>query len=57
VKYFAASKVLEHSKDRTWLAKLTNTINQHWKTKNAPKKKLTSDDLALYVPEKTTLEG
>jgi hypothetical protein len=35
VKYFAALDVLELAKDRSWLAKLTNTINQHWHKKNA----------------------
>jgi hypothetical protein len=35
VKYFATSDVLELAKDRSWLAKLTNTINQHWQKKNA----------------------
>lgn len=34
VKYFAAIEVLEQSKDRAWLAKLTNAVGQHWRTKN-----------------------
>ena len=38
VKYFAAADVLELAKDRTWLAKVTNTIGQHWKQKNLHKK-------------------
>jgi hypothetical protein len=38
VKYFAASEVLEQAKDRTWLAKVTNALNQHWQKKNAAKK-------------------
>src|ERR1035438_10853764 len=29
VKFFATADILELSKDRTWLAKLTNTIGQH----------------------------
>ncbi len=40
VKYFAAADVLELAKDRTWLAKVTNTIGQHWKQKNLHKKGL-----------------
>jgi len=38
VKYFAAMEVLELAKDRTWLAKLTNAVSQHWKEKNLHKK-------------------
>lgn len=35
VKFFATADVLELAKDRSWLVKLTNTINQHWQKKNA----------------------
>ena len=38
VKYFAASELVEQVKDRTWLAKVTNALNQHWRKKNAVKK-------------------
>jgi len=34
IKFFAASEVLELVKDRSWLAKITNTVNQHWHKKN-----------------------
>jgi hypothetical protein len=37
-KYFATVDILETLKDRSWLAKLTNTINQHWQRQNARKK-------------------
>jgi hypothetical protein len=37
-KYFATVEILETLKDRSWLAKLTNTINQHWQRQNARKK-------------------
>ena len=39
VKYFAALELLEQVKDRTWLAKVTNALNQHWQRKNAAKNK------------------
>jgi hypothetical protein len=39
VKYFATFEVLEQSKDRAWLAKFTNALNQHWQNKNAAKRK------------------
>jgi hypothetical protein len=38
VKYFATLELLEQIKDRTWLAKVTNALNQHWQKKNAVKK-------------------
>jgi hypothetical protein len=38
VKYFATADILELSKDRTWLAKITNAIAQHWRKKNLRKK-------------------
>jgi hypothetical protein len=37
VKFFAALEVLEQAKDRTWLAKVTNALNQHWQRRNAAK--------------------
>ena len=38
VKYFASVEVLELAKDRPWLAKMTNAVNQHWQRKNAVRK-------------------
>jgi hypothetical protein len=38
VKYFAASELLEQVQDRTWLAKVTNFLNEHWQRKNAAKR-------------------
>ena len=38
VKYFAASELLEQVKDKTWLTKVTNALNQHWQKRNASKK-------------------
>jgi len=38
VKFFAASELLELVKDRAWLAKVTNGLNQHWQKKNAAKR-------------------
>jgi hypothetical protein len=37
-KYFAAADVLEMMKDRSWLAKVTNTISQHWQKQNLGKR-------------------
>jgi hypothetical protein len=38
IKFFATADVLELAKDRSWLAKITNTVNQHWHKKNARQK-------------------
>jgi hypothetical protein len=38
VKFFAALEVLEQARDRTWLARMTNALNQHWYHKNAAKR-------------------
>ncbi|HTB84138.1 MAG TPA: hypothetical protein VK742_10835 [Candidatus Sulfotelmatobacter sp.] len=41
VKYFAALEVLELVKDRAWLVRMTNALNQHWQEKNAAKRCIT----------------
>jgi hypothetical protein len=46
IKFFATADVLELVKDRTWLAKMTNTINQHWHKKNARKKDHSQNDFS-----------
>ena len=38
IKFFATTDVLDLLKDRAWLTKVTNTINQHWHRQNARKK-------------------
>jgi hypothetical protein len=47
IKYFATAEILELTKDRAWLAKLTNAIALHWKRKYLPKKRGPS----IWVPE------
>lgn len=37
-KYFCTREILELSADRSWLAKLTNTLASHWRTKNEKKR-------------------
>src|SRR5215475_1526946 len=37
VKYFATLELLELAKDRAWLAKVTNALNQHWRVRNERK--------------------
>src|SRR5271154_6196359 len=39
IKFFATSDVIEMSNDRAWLAKMTNTVTQHWQKKNAATRK------------------
>ena len=38
VKFYAASELLELVKDRAWLVKVTNAVNQHWHKQNACKR-------------------
>jgi hypothetical protein len=38
VKFFATADLLESTKDRNWLVRVTSTINQHWHKQNARKK-------------------
>jgi hypothetical protein len=38
IKFFAASELLELIKDRAWLVKVTNAVNQHWHKQNTRKK-------------------
>ncbi|HTH49525.1 MAG TPA: hypothetical protein VMB21_18565, partial [Candidatus Limnocylindria bacterium] len=35
VKFFSTAEVLELTKDRGWLSRATNAVNQHWQRKNA----------------------
>ena len=37
IKLVSADELLELAKDRSWLAKVTNSIHQHWREKNARK--------------------
>jgi hypothetical protein len=51
VKFFAASELLGQVQDRTWLAKVTNALNQHWQKRNANKKnRLDLGPVAGYPP-------
>src|ERR1017187_2522718 len=38
IKFFAASELVELVKDRAWLVKVTNAVNQYWHKQNARKK-------------------
>lgn len=37
IKFFCTADLLEHSKDRGWLVKVTTAINGHWQKQNAKK--------------------
>jgi hypothetical protein len=43
VKYFATAEVLELAKDRSWLAKITSTVCQHWHKRNTRRKNQSQD--------------
>jgi hypothetical protein len=38
IKFFATADLLELAKDRAWLVKVTNAVNQHWHRQNSRKK-------------------
>jgi hypothetical protein len=50
VKFYCALEVLEQSKDRTWLAKVTNALNLYWQRKNMAKKNLVFSNSFMQVP-------
>jgi hypothetical protein len=57
VKYFAAAEITELAKDRAWLAKMTNTVSQHWKQKNHRKTARTQNETASEPLMEFTLQG
>jgi hypothetical protein len=38
IKFFATAELLELAKDKAWLVKVTNAVNQHWQKNNAAKR-------------------
>jgi hypothetical protein len=44
IKFFSTAKVGELSKDRVWLAKMTQTISYHWHRQNSRKKSESLND-------------
>jgi hypothetical protein len=57
VKFFAALEVLELVKDRNWLAKVTNALNQHWQRKNAAKERSPTNGSKLPADEQIRVGG
>ena len=49
VKYFATAEVLELVGDRTWLAKVTNAVNQYWQKKNQRKSDRFQEQFPRYT--------
>jgi hypothetical protein len=49
IKFFCTADVLELLKDRAWLTKVTNTINQHWHQQNARKRRGSMNNHASLV--------
>jgi hypothetical protein len=46
IKFFATAELLELAKDKAWLVKVTNAVNQHWQKNNANKNKLQTNGQA-----------
>jgi hypothetical protein len=38
IKFFSTADLLELTKDRAWLVRVTNAVNQHWQSQNARRK-------------------
>jgi hypothetical protein len=57
IKFFAASELLELSKDRAWLVKMTNAINQHWQRNNASKKNGSQNGHGLPTSQSSAAVG
>jgi len=49
VKFFATSELLELMKDRAWLVKVTNAVNQRWHRQNAAKKGVAAESVACKL--------
>jgi hypothetical protein len=57
VKYFAALDVLELAKDRSWLSRVTNAVNQHWRNQNEKRKKRSVMEHESNTPSITELSS
>ncbi len=49
IKFFATADLLELTKDRAWLARVSTTIYQHWQKKNSRQKETTMNGNALLA--------
>jgi hypothetical protein len=43
IKFFATADVLEQTKDRNWLVRMSATIYQHWHKKNTRQKEIATN--------------
>lgn len=57
VKYFATLEILELTKDRAWLAKVTNAVSQHWRTKNQQQVSRDQVGTVINQPDEFYLQG
>jgi hypothetical protein len=49
IKFFATSELLELVKDRAWLVKMTNAVNQHWQKNNASKRNRSANGSDMQI--------
>jgi hypothetical protein len=47
IKFFATAEIVESAKERSWLARVTATINRHWQKKNGRKRAQAQDTVTL----------
>ncbi len=57
IKFFSSLEILELMKDRSWLAKVTNTISQHWQKKNGLKKNRSRNSSQAFPPPMVQMPG
>ena len=51
IKFFSTADLLEQTKDRQWLVRVTSAIHQHWQRRNAKNQRRSSDIDALETGE------
>ena len=57
VKFFSTAEVMEMAKDRAWLAKMTQTISQHWHKRNVRQKSHSRSNSENGLPLVLTASG
>lgn len=57
IKYFSTEEVLELAQDRSWLAKITNTVCLYWQKKNARKRANGAVEVLSCVEPPTSAEN
>ena len=57
IKFFATADLLEAIKDRNWLVRMSSTIYQHWRKKNARKYQVVQPPTSSFSPDEKRRES